>query len=61
MLGSSIAGAAASDEYGDADDGLVADELTPLDDVVLAEEAGEMDELIRVVRWAELIANGGGE
>jgi len=45
MLGSSIAGTAASDEYGDADDGLVADELTPLDDVVVAEEAGEVDEL----------------
>jgi hypothetical protein len=45
MLGGAIAGTAASDEYGDAQDQLVADEMTPLDDVVVAEEAGEVDEI----------------
>lgn len=44
MLGGAIAGTAASDEYGDAEDaaGVAA---TALDDVVQAEEAGEVDEI----------------
>jgi hypothetical protein len=44
MLGGAIAGTAASDEYGDAEDEASA-EATALEDVVHAEEAGEVDEI----------------
>lgn len=44
MLGGAIAGTAASDEYGDAEDEAGA-AATALDDVVEAEESGEVDQI----------------
>lgn len=46
LLAGAIAGTAASDVYGDAEDEVAeAEEPTALEDVVLAEEAGEVDEI----------------
>jgi hypothetical protein len=44
ILSGAIAGTAASDEYGDAED-VVAAQVTALEDVVHAEESGEVDQI----------------